>query len=357
MIDDGGSIYTCGAGIGSPLEHHTPKIAPHPLSPTGERANIVQIALGASHMVLLDAEGRVYTFGSNDHGQLGHGDRETRRAPTLLALPPPLARIVQIAAGDYHTVLLDSEGRVYTFGNGHNGELGLGDCEGRLAPARVEMLTGGRIVLVSANASRNAVVSEDGHIYAWGCYYESCGDDRHPDLRPDLVGYFPPALGRIVQVLAFGDSTFMLTDAGLVYACPNEPGNREHRLAPVAVPTLLTQEGGQPFIVQIAVGSNHAILLDRDGRVFTVGDNQDGQLGHGDRDRRDAPTLVTLPSTVGRVVRISGGECHSVLLDADGNVYTCGLGAYGALCHGDYFNRYALTKVACQFDGGIPVHW
>ena len=37
---------------------------------------IVQIATGKEHVLALDSKGRVYSWGRNDHGQLGHGEFE-----------------------------------------------------------------------------------------------------------------------------------------------------------------------------------------------------------------------------------------------------------------------------------------
>ena len=39
---------------------------------------VTQVACGLQHTVLLSADGKVYTFGSNHYGQLGHGDTVIR---------------------------------------------------------------------------------------------------------------------------------------------------------------------------------------------------------------------------------------------------------------------------------------
>lgn len=67
--------------------------------------------------VLLLDNGSVLTFGSNHHGQLGHGTRSVRGAPGPLQGLPGGIRVVQVAAGSNHTVLLLANGSVYTCGN------------------------------------------------------------------------------------------------------------------------------------------------------------------------------------------------------------------------------------------------
>ena len=42
------------------------------------------IAIGYSHALVLADEGMVFSWGVGSRGQLGHGDRETRRKPLLV---------------------------------------------------------------------------------------------------------------------------------------------------------------------------------------------------------------------------------------------------------------------------------
>ena len=70
---------------------------------------------GAHHAVALDARGVVFSWGLNDHGQLGLGDRKNRREPTrVLALKRYV--IVDIAAGKDFTAAMDENGRVFCWG-------------------------------------------------------------------------------------------------------------------------------------------------------------------------------------------------------------------------------------------------
>ncbi|KAJ3592162.1 hypothetical protein NHX12_007291, partial [Muraenolepis orangiensis] len=82
----------------------------------------VQVSCGFHHSVVLMENGDVYTFGYGQHGQLGHGDVNSRGSPTLVqALPSPS---VQVTAGSNHTAVLLSDGQVFTFGSFSKGQLG-----------------------------------------------------------------------------------------------------------------------------------------------------------------------------------------------------------------------------------------
>lgn len=101
----------------------TPRVAPLPPQrvslPTS--SPVIQISCGLHHTVVLTQNGEVFTFGSNQYGQLGTGDLLPYIGPVLVKLN---SFIVQVAAGSNHSVLLSSRGVIYTFGNHSKGQLG-----------------------------------------------------------------------------------------------------------------------------------------------------------------------------------------------------------------------------------------
>lgn len=114
----------------SDVERDTPRVAP--LSPQKvslpTSSPVVQIACGLHHTVILTLAGEVYTFGSNQYGQLGTGDLQPVMGPFQVKVQ---GQISQIAAGSNHTVLLTSKGIVYTFGN-YQVSLGIFNCNSHL---------------------------------------------------------------------------------------------------------------------------------------------------------------------------------------------------------------------------------
>ena len=67
----------------------------------------------------------MYSFGRNDYGQLGVGSTHNHYKPVALrvgALERPLGRLIGIAGGCYHTLVLDVNGRVAAFGRNNHGQ-------------------------------------------------------------------------------------------------------------------------------------------------------------------------------------------------------------------------------------------
>ena len=101
--------------------------------------NIQSVALGAHHSVYLDFEGNVFTFGRNTHGQLGIRNDSLQYTCTPQKVNLPLCK--EIFCGSGFTLCLTKDGLVYSFGNNFFGQLGLGTNEKQCCiPQIIELL-------------------------------------------------------------------------------------------------------------------------------------------------------------------------------------------------------------------------
>ena len=111
----------------------------------GSKHRVVQVAAGGTHSVaLVETQGRlgVFAAGSNYFGQLGLGDTDNRSVFTRV---DRLAnkRIVSVSAGKDNAAAVDRDGRLYVWGRGELGQLGLGDFRSHRTP---RLLQGFRVV-------------------------------------------------------------------------------------------------------------------------------------------------------------------------------------------------------------------
>ena len=180
-----------------------------------------------------DAAGgdRVFACGLNNYGQLGLGD--AGRDVSLPEEVEPLrgVGIVAMAGGAAHTLALDSTGRVWAWGRGDSGQLGLSRAPGAggipVASASFVPLAmpasrfgGHRVVAVSANSCSSAAVTADGGLYAWG-FGESGqlgtgrGADENVPVRV-MVGALAGA--RVVAVGVGGQHSVVLAEGGAAAA-------------------------------------------------------------------------------------------------------------------------------------------
>jgi len=188
ILDNKGRVWSFGdnwygeLGLGD----HGDKLIPT-LIPNLE--NIVEISAGRRHSLVLDNQGRVWSFGDNEYGQLGlgHDAKELILIPTLI---PNLENIVAISAGEFQSLVLDNQGRVWGFGNNYHGQLGFGDEGEKLIPTLIPNLE--NIVEISAGAAYSLVLDNQGRVWSFGYNeygYLGLGDDEErttPTLIPDL---------------------------------------------------------------------------------------------------------------------------------------------------------------------------
>ena len=78
-----------------------------------------------NHGTLVDAEGRVRTWGRGEYGALGHGSSDNVEVPRVIE-SLAMERIICVAAGYQFSMVLTATGRLFSFGLNHAGQLGLG---------------------------------------------------------------------------------------------------------------------------------------------------------------------------------------------------------------------------------------
>ncbi|XP_020923143.1 serine/threonine-protein kinase Nek8 isoform X2 [Sus scrofa] len=87
---------------------------------------LLSVDLGTAHSAAVTASGDCYTFGSNQHGQLGTNARRVSRAPCRVQGLQGI-KISTVACGDAFTVAIGAEGEVFSWGKGARGRLGRKD--------------------------------------------------------------------------------------------------------------------------------------------------------------------------------------------------------------------------------------
>lgn len=88
---------------------------------------IVDIACGESHNLVLNDKGEVFSWGGggkNNKGQLGHGNfKDVHHPEQIKALIGKKVR--RVHSGDYHCMVITDNDEVYSWGEGDHGQLGI----------------------------------------------------------------------------------------------------------------------------------------------------------------------------------------------------------------------------------------
>jgi alpha-tubulin suppressor-like RCC1 family protein len=133
---------------------------------------VTALSAAEHHVGVLTANGGLLTFGSNEYLALGHSKDAQPPFRLLPRVPrglPPATPVLQVSCGATHTLVLSAQGEVYAAGSGARGALGLGDREARGELTRVRgALAGVPIAAVLAADGSSHALSLSGLAYAWG---------------------------------------------------------------------------------------------------------------------------------------------------------------------------------------------
>ena len=126
------------------------------------------MAAGQFNSLALTADGRVWSWGYNTYGQLGTGSNAL--FDPVPKQPTGLSNVTAIAAGGYHSLAIDRQGMVYAWGLNHVGQLGTLPVFDTKTPSWVQGpgFYIGDLVSIAAGAYHTVAVMEDGRTWAWG---------------------------------------------------------------------------------------------------------------------------------------------------------------------------------------------
>ncbi|XP_018006838.1 secretion-regulating guanine nucleotide exchange factor [Hyalella azteca] len=131
---------------------------------------IVDVACGWAHSVACSASGHVWVWGSNSHGQLGLPPDEVPFSSLPICLE--LSNVTCVAAGLRHTVVSTRTGAVYTWGQGHRGQLGHLNNDGlmlkTLAVPRLLTTLEAKVRSVRCGQNMTYAITTEGILLAWG---------------------------------------------------------------------------------------------------------------------------------------------------------------------------------------------
>ncbi len=287
-------------------------------------SGVVALAAGDQHSLALKSDGTVWSWGRNLEGQLGIGSFSFDRHATPVQVPG-LTGVTAIAAVQWHSLALKSDGTVAAWGSNTSGQLGDGTTVPRATPVAVLGLTDVAAIATGSGfgSAHSLALRKDGTVMTWGGV-----DGPLPMPVSGLAG--------VTAVAAGWDYSIALKRDGTVMAW-----GRGYGQAPVAV-------DGLTDVTAIAAALDHSLARRNDGSVIAWGrSNLFGELGRPPSYPDPIPGLhdvvaVAANSSTGRSTNFD----YSVALKRDGSVAAWGANASGQLGSG----------MADINHHGIPLH-
>ncbi|KAM7396240.1 hypothetical protein PAMP_019297 [Pampus punctatissimus] len=172
---------------------------------------LVQIAAGGEQSFALSVSGGVFSWGRNDCGQLGLGDTTDRHTPTLVH-HLNMKKTTHISCGMDHTAILTKDGVVFTFGSGQHGQLGHNSFRNELHPRLVAELWGAKIIKIACGRHHTLVMTDSRRVYSFGCGEQGQlghGEESHPSVPlPVQLPQDTTDVPQITNIYAGGNCSF-----------------------------------------------------------------------------------------------------------------------------------------------------
>ena len=285
-------------------------------------------------------DSNLFSMGRNDRGQLGVGDNIERSSPTLVTVPFLWSKINPAAI---HTIGIQSNGTLWTWGYNVYGELGLGDSSiVRSAPVKVGNLS----VWTKITAANfvSVAIQSNGTLWSWGL--NNGGQLGLSDLTDRSSPVQVGTQSNWTQIAGAGGSHILaLQSNGTLWTWGNNQvgqlgqGDTTNRSTP-------TQIGALSVWTQIAVGANHSLAIQSNGTLWGWGDNFNGQLGlNTSSSYRSSPVQVGSLSTW---TKINCSNTGALALQSNGTLWSWGSNGTGQLGLSDITDRSSPTQVGTE---------
>jgi alpha-tubulin suppressor-like RCC1 family protein len=298
-------------------------------------------------LVLVCAGTRAFAWGANNVGQLGTGNTNTSSvpAPMYAAIGSALfgKTVVSVAPGAAWSLILCSDGTVYACGDNSNGELGNNSTTSSLVPVPVDTgtdsaLHGKMVVAIAAGQFQSVALCSDGSVATWGSNDAGdLGDNSSASLSlvpvPVYTGTGSALYGKKVVALSasYYNCLALCTDGTVVTWGAGALGNNP-ATGPVYIPIAVDMGPDSALfaktVVSIASSNAFSLALCSDGTVAAWGENANGELGNNSTANSQVPSTVdsgTESALHGKtVVAIAAGSLHGMALCSDGTLVAWG---------------------------------
>jgi alpha-tubulin suppressor-like RCC1 family protein len=254
------------------------------------------------------ATGCGFTLGIKSDGTLwawGMARYLARSAdPTKPALVGSDTNWLHVAAGASHYVLQKTDGTLWTWGANNEGQLGDGTTQD--SPAAIQIGSGPWMTF-AVGAFHSAAIAPNGTLWDWGRH--SAGGGTGLAQVGNETNWVAIASGEYLSLAQKSDGSWWIWGDNAAFINP----------AAVTTPTKLP---GTETWSMVAGGNGHAVAIGRDGKLWTVGRNFQGELGDGTRAEQKKPVRIGVATNW---IAAAAATSTSAAMSSDGAVFIWGV--------------------------------
>ena len=318
------------------------------------------VAGGEYHTLALNYNDILYSWGRNDYGQLGNGTTAVLSfTPVLLTGTFATMTWKSIIGGGYHTLALNYNDILYSWGFNYYGQLGNGTTAtyNSTPSLLVAPFNTSTWRFVASGYDCVFAINYSNILYVWGNNaYGRLGDSSTATYSPIPITISTTStMTRIMKsksafgvdnttgtahidgtLFAWGNNNFDFTNTSTWIPSPIQVNKSTWK---VTWKTLSNCAGGG------STGPSQ-LAIDTDGKMWAWGVNDLCQLGTG--SNYVATTFILSPMLINASVTwkaVANGNPFSLALDSNGYLYATGFNGYGQFGNGVTASFYVHTKI------------
>jgi len=284
-----------------------------------------QVSCGYAHVAAIKTDGTLWTWGGGTSGRLGDAQLGSRSTPVTTFAGGTNWK--QVASGNAHTVAIKTDGTLWTWGFGANGQLGTNDTIQRSTP--VTTFAGGSSwKQVSSGGNHTAAIKTDGTLWTWGLGTSGqLGNAQTTNVSTPVITV---AGGNNWKQVSSGNAhTVAIKTDGTLWTWGGGSSGQLGNAQTTSRSTPVTTFAGGSSWKQVSSGNAHTVAIKTDGTLWTWGGGSSGQLGNAQTTSRSTPVTTFAGGSSWK--QVSSGGNHTAAIKTDGTLWTWGSGGFGRL--------------------------
>jgi uncharacterized repeat protein (TIGR02543 family) len=295
-----------------------------------------KISAGEGFSTLLTKAGVLYAAGRNTSGRLGDGTNTGRDTFTPVVTTNITMPVREVSSGTDHSFAILAGGSIVGWGQGDYGKLGI-DSDSASSyfpiPPAYSGLVGtnvlGEVRQVSAGRYQTAVLTKDGQYWAAGSKTAGALGNGEPAGAVNREKSLKYITGDVISIAAGWNSILLVKSDGSLWIAGEGGTGRlgtgyNANVTKLRKNTAIDQNNSMVF----AGKTGHSMLLKKDGRILSTGQNNYGQLGNGSSSNQNQYFLAAVvdlnDAEMTDVAYAALGDTHSMILKKDGTLWAVG---------------------------------
>ncbi len=276
--------------------------------PLPNSSDVLSFDASASTIAIVTQRGNLIALGSNNYSDMDDTGYHT------------------ISLGSSHSVVLKEDGTIFSWGSNDRGQLGTSIILNSSDTPTQEYSQDTNWSIAKAGSEFTVALKNDGSLWGWGDNtFSQIGRNFTLIPRPMEFNSSTTTVSHWVDISAGGHHTLALDESGVLWGWGDNTygqlGDASNLLSPTGTKVQTTV-----IFKEMSAGYDHSSAIDMNNTLYSWGNNGSGQLGTGDTITLNIPTQEVNSSR--RWSQVSAGKDYTLGVTTDGRLWAWGTNTF-----------------------------